>query len=758
MKRFIQISIVVIISSVLLVISYSLEDYSYEPNDNRLLFTIGHKKNAFISTTNENELGDTQTDDSIKEEKETATPKKYNKDFSSQLQLIADNFSFWTEDYYQELDYCESPKVAIADLNHNGRLELLITDCQGSGAYSYTAIYEIKWDYTTVERMTVDNYFDIDNKGDFYTTEFDCYKKDDIYYYVIEDYYSEGFSFKSEDFYSYCFDDGVEKDLVAGFKLSPVSYYEQKSVYVGWYDSSKLSLQNEKQYYEIIEEYWKGYEKQPTCAIKWIPLPEEENCISALKESYENYNPDSEQKEVTKYNYKECFDFFGEETTYICWPLKDNISIYESFLKNESKVYVSKNNNMGRYADIKSLEEKNVTLEELVNGLIDYTLEKYSSKIKIDTVDYAFIDCGKDSVPDLALNVTIATTGEAWSTLIIIQEISGRLETVYSNDSWSRCYRKINQYGYIAEDGSGGASSHGFSKEYVDGKGNWHFVYYNDAEYRAPNDELKEMGLEDNYVYFKFYFDDPDKDYENYYFSYAFFEEKYDFDINYFKNFCYTSITYNDSIFEDSHPLKKYYSEHEEEVYNLNDIKKMISKKEKEEGVTEDIKNGEEADWRKLKITFTPNISVYNDDNFLGIKEYFDLSFSLINESVEDSTYIKIHSDGSMEGSYWHNNDRYEFTGKFEVVSKDGEGSITIRLTEFDMIDIGDNPPAFKYIPKDFVLYCKGTKMTVVDAEAMKQLDDDYFMNKYYKHNRLKEYLLIEKGGNKSVWYESPRF
>ena len=35
MKRFIQISIVVIISSVLLAISYSLEDYSYEPNDNR---------------------------------------------------------------------------------------------------------------------------------------------------------------------------------------------------------------------------------------------------------------------------------------------------------------------------------------------------------------------------------------------------------------------------------------------------------------------------------------------------------------------------------------------------------------------------------------------------------------------------------------------------------------------------------------------------------------------------------------------------
>ena len=48
MKRFIQISIVVIISSILLAISFFSEDYSYKPNDNRMLFTIGHIKNSLI--------------------------------------------------------------------------------------------------------------------------------------------------------------------------------------------------------------------------------------------------------------------------------------------------------------------------------------------------------------------------------------------------------------------------------------------------------------------------------------------------------------------------------------------------------------------------------------------------------------------------------------------------------------------------------------------------------------------------------------
>lgn len=233
-----------------------------------------------------------------------------------QLALIEDSFDTIYEelnDGYFSFEY--SGMYAITDMNRNGRLELLITDCQGTGAFSYSAMYEVSEDYSTLERVSSeDEEFGIDMTGDFVCyNDFECYEKDGKYYYIVEDYCSAGWDYKGSYFYSYNFDDCMSYEDIGGFLLYGEGMAEENLRHVNLWDSDGTCFENEDDYFAYMKDYWNGYEKQPSVHVSWQRFDNKENFGETLQTSYEEFDTNAGDKE-TEFGFKY---IFGDDMEYI---------------------------------------------------------------------------------------------------------------------------------------------------------------------------------------------------------------------------------------------------------------------------------------------------------------------------------------------------------------------------------------------------------------------------------------------------------
>lgn len=230
------------------------------------------------------------------ESDEIIPKKEYSAEPSSQLQLLTDQYEVMAQEYMEAIYMGQAPKVAVADLNRNGRLELIFTDCQGTGGYSYTSVYEISEDYSSVLHMPNGNEDGIDEIGDFLLQDvFECYKKGDSYYYQIWDYTSAGWSCKGKDYYAYSFDGTMEPRKLGGFMIETKGY-DHETFYVSFWDKDDVTLPEEESFAKNFETQWEGYEKQSGCEVKWMPTSYlvEDDIQKFLTESYEGFHTDVE--------------------------------------------------------------------------------------------------------------------------------------------------------------------------------------------------------------------------------------------------------------------------------------------------------------------------------------------------------------------------------------------------------------------------------------------------------------------------------
>lgn len=473
----------------------------------------------------------------------------------------------------------------------------------------------------------------------------------------------------------------------------------------------------------------------------------------------------------------------------------DSEDLYESFLANKAKAHISTDNDFGYYFNFEDSKDKELTLEEIVNAIIaGYIDDNENAKIWLGGISYAYIDCGKDGNKELALIINTPMDIENWEQYLIIKDIDGRLETVYSNVAWSRSELFINEYGYIYGDGSGGAAYHGFDKSFVDADGKWHFIYSDEStdgvssgEYSAdiwfdgeshkiPDNTV----LDGNYVFLDFNFDYSSDGSSKHFYTYGRQSESNEEDDewgNGFKGYFYQAFDYDDSIYADNNPLKQFFDKEGLHIYTLKEIDKMIADKEAKEGLTEAVKNGADPDWKELSYDFEPYIATLNSDNFLKIKEYFPLYMTLCT-TAQNSTYMTIESDGSISGSYsdWNYNNangssvtnKNEYTGKFEVKGKESNTVYNLVLTDYQLKNtVGESEnheytkgsisvinyvavPGFSGKDEQYYLYCPGTKLSEMEENILSVLPD-YFIEDKVKNDVLQSYILYEPKGD-YVW------
>lgn len=281
--------------------------------------------------------------------------------------------------------------------------------------------------------------------------------------------------------------------------------------------------------------------------------------------------------------------------------------LYRDFLTNKTKVQFTACADPDTAYDYLPIAGHSYTLQELTDLLIENYTSEEQELIATPSTEYALIDCGKDGTPELALQINATLPMDEWNHLFVLKEKDGALEAVYCTLGWSRSTNDINQCGYISHFGSGGAATSYYAKAFVDGDGDYHFLYSNIVDgWNGLEKQLTDTKghKAEDFVYLGFAFEEGTAD-SPYYpvSSYGFLDS--DSDIRerdeLFTAYSYQPIKYDDSIYESGYCIKDYLESEGVKVYNIKDVEQMIADKEKTEGLTAEIKNAPMVEWTTLE-------------------------------------------------------------------------------------------------------------------------------------------------------------
>ncbi len=292
-----------------------------------------------------------------------------------------------------------------------------------------------------------------------------------------------------------------------------------------------------------------------------------------------------------------------------------NMELYESFLNNKATVLVKAENNHGDYWSPDNMKNMDVTLQGLVKGVLDYyNFDGQDVTASLDSIEYTYLDCGNSGQKALGLKLNTPQGNENWHEYIVIKAVDGVLETIYSNVAWSRSGLYFNEDGYIYGDGSGGITYHVFDKSFIGADGQWHYIYSEAATtgilpgediYIAGNSYQipKKAKLDGDYVLLEFDFNDTPADASDNIYTYAKVvpDTGYEYG-NGSRGYYYADIEGDESIYDDDNAIKKLFNDEGLTVYTLDDIDRMVSEKEESLGLTEEVKNAEDAVWQLLDI------------------------------------------------------------------------------------------------------------------------------------------------------------
>ncbi|SCZ78516.1 hypothetical protein [Pseudobutyrivibrio xylanivorans] len=191
---------------------------------------------------------------------------------------------------------------------------------------------------------------------------------------------------------------------------------------------------------------------------------------------------------------------------------------YESLINGTGKLsfdYYKKNvyidNEYQSYQDefVSKLTKDDYTISELVEDMnaIFSNPDNYYAEGKVESVEYAYLDCGNDGNKEMVLRFTCPIVEEASSIEFILKEMDEKIQVVYSYCNWSRSETSINYQGFISGGGSNGASNHGYDCGIIKADGSYSYGYYEEEEsdlsmlaYRYGVEDLDTSSLSGNIV------------------------------------------------------------------------------------------------------------------------------------------------------------------------------------------------------------------------------------------------------------------
>lgn len=183
-------------------------------------------------------------------------------DAAQQVQLMADNAAQWADTLAEEgVLYF----YAVTDLDHNGRLELITSSCQGTGVYTYSCFYEVNKNFDGLN-VFEPSMPEGDSQADIITDSVPVYydAQKNLYYYIFDDTIRGGADM------SYTYRRAL---FMAGGKVNEMglgckgTVFDGQAVSVTYTDADDKEI-SEDEYLKLADTRFSGLEKK-TASIDW---------------------------------------------------------------------------------------------------------------------------------------------------------------------------------------------------------------------------------------------------------------------------------------------------------------------------------------------------------------------------------------------------------------------------------------------------------------------------------------------------------
>ncbi|MBR6402688.1 MAG: hypothetical protein IKS48_04840 [Eubacterium sp.] len=230
-------------------------------------------------------------------------------------------------------------------------------------------------------------------------------------------------------------------------------------------------------------------------------------------------------------------------------------------------------------------------------------LNKYIEK-GIGSMEYAYIDCGVDGVKEMVLRIEMPSVHPGAKYFWVIKEIESRLQVIYAFEEFGEGYRdhvSINKFGYIEIEYRDATSVLSHHSSYIDADGKYEDGYglsYN-RSFEGFAGEMEEKGYLDRNLDGEIYWyglhlepNNSGNTQENY-ISYEVYDEetKEKMDI---------PNLYTDSKYK---KVMDYFNDVcGDKIITMDELNQKIEDKLDSIGLTEQIMNGEEAEYKELNI------------------------------------------------------------------------------------------------------------------------------------------------------------
>lgn len=210
-------------------------------------------------------------------------------DAAQQVQLIAEHAGQWTDTMEEEgVLYF----YAVTDLDHNGRLELITSSCQGTGLYTYSYYYEVNENFDGLHNFEL-SVPEGDSQPDIITDSVPVYydSQKNLYYYIFDDTIRGGAGMSYTYKCALFINGGKVETIGLGSKGT---VFDGDAVSVTYTDADNREI-SEDEYLTIADTRFKGLEKD-TASIDWhkadkaeIRSMKREQLVEELLESYKGF-------------------------------------------------------------------------------------------------------------------------------------------------------------------------------------------------------------------------------------------------------------------------------------------------------------------------------------------------------------------------------------------------------------------------------------------------------------------------------------
>ncbi len=147
-----------------------------------------------------------KTEDTTEPSETEPTTKGPEETYPDQLAVIVANRALWMNN--EEL-YSPQCNYTVADLDHNGRLEIWFGACMGTGIFTYMYAWELSEDLTELVALERD-YDEYYSQADMMCAEADVYYDEDAhsFYYIFTDDARSGWAWNGTDIRALLVKDG----------------------------------------------------------------------------------------------------------------------------------------------------------------------------------------------------------------------------------------------------------------------------------------------------------------------------------------------------------------------------------------------------------------------------------------------------------------------------------------------------------------------------------------------------------------------